>query len=378
LFIKFGISVVDQTAPDAVVSQLSAQSVSDNSRSSHKNRRHNDNRRSPPDRSVTRSQESQGSQGEESTHHSHSESSAVEARQTSDRVRKGRISRREMGLDTAPAALDQALPVDQILPFSEEEQEESLHSVHDIIRKKPRTTQSATGSEYKLSGGEEVGLRDVGGRSRVGGGMRAVAPQTQFHADFHGKAFALQVSRKLMEPAQVPSGLLEDADVDTSEDEENNRRPKAKPSVAVPSPVERQQDPDLIVLALAGSDNLWATLLESDAAFCKRIRSLILESAKNKNSSRQRWSLIIYARAMTNTMLDRITPAAELGITMISLVEWLAQARQYPHQHRIPYAVEGTVAFPFNNIPLTGMSLMTLAQGDSPRGCHNPSQHRRS
>jgi hypothetical protein len=103
--------------------------------------------------------------------------------------------------------------------------------------------------------------------------MRAVAPQTQFHADYHGKAFALQVSRKLKEPAQVPSGLLEDADIDTSEDEENNRRPKVKPSVAVPSPVERQQDPDLIALALAGSENLWATMLESDAALVERIRS---------------------------------------------------------------------------------------------------------
>ncbi|KAJ1414797.1 hypothetical protein B484DRAFT_401676 [Ochromonadaceae sp. CCMP2298] len=267
LFVQFGISVVDQPVPDAVVSQLSAQSVSDNSRSSHKSRRHNGNRRSPPDRSVTRSQESQGSQGEESTHHSHSESSALEARQTSDRVRKGRISRREMGKDSAPVTLDQELPLDEILEFSEEETESRLPSIHDVIRKKPRTTQSATGSEYELSGGEEVGLQDVGGRSRTGGGMRAVAPQTQFHADFHGKAFALQVSRKLKEPAQVPSGLIDAADIDTSADEENNRRPKAKPSVAVPSPVERQQDPDLIALALAGSDNLWATLLESDAAF---------------------------------------------------------------------------------------------------------------
>ncbi|KAJ1393683.1 hypothetical protein B484DRAFT_472984, partial [Ochromonadaceae sp. CCMP2298] len=46
---------------------------------------------------------------------------------------------------------------------------------------------------------------------------------------------------------------------------------------------------------------------------------------------------------------------------MISLIEWLALARHNPQQHRIPYAAEGTVAFPFNNIPLTGMSLMTLA-----------------
>ncbi|KAJ1381792.1 hypothetical protein B484DRAFT_411629 [Ochromonadaceae sp. CCMP2298] len=256
LFVKFGIPVVDQPVPDAVVSQLSAHSVSDHSRSSHKHRRHNGNSRSPPDRSVTRSQESQGSQEEGSSHHTHSESSAVEARQTSDRVRMSRISRREMGQVSAPDALDLALPIDEILEFSDEDQEVRLPSVHDVIRKRPRTTQSATGSEYELSGGEEAGLQDVSGRSRIGGGMRAVAPQTQFHADYHGKAFALQVSRKLKEPAQVPSGLLGDAEIDTSEDEENNRRPKVKPSVAVPSPVERQQDPDLIALALAGSENL--------------------------------------------------------------------------------------------------------------------------
>ncbi|KAJ1391799.1 hypothetical protein B484DRAFT_473332, partial [Ochromonadaceae sp. CCMP2298] len=312
LFVKFGIPVIDPRAPDIVLSQLSAQSASDGSPTSHKSRRHNGNRRSPPDRSITRSQESQGSQGEESTHHTHSESSAVEARQVADRVQSGRISRRELGKVSTPAVVhDQELHLDDIMQFSEgDEEEQQQHSIHSTIRKRPRIIQSASGSEYELSQGEGVAQGEVQERSRESGGMRAVAPQTQFHADFHGKQFALQISRKLKGPVVTPSGAISEDDLLTSEDDENNRRPKVKPSVAVPSPVEKQQDPDLIALALASADNLWVTLAESDGALCTRIRNLVRDAVKYKGGSKQRWLLVCYARAMTNSMLDRTTPTA--------------------------------------------------------------------
>jgi hypothetical protein len=123
--------------------------------------------------------------------------------------------------------------------------------------------------------------------------------------------------------------------------------------------VDKQQDPIPNAVALTQVPNMWLHYGISDGNMDSHLRELITK-AQSKVHKLDRWWLIVSAGALLNQMVDRTLSPDKLGILMISALEWVILARAEPGQHRIPYAPEGTIEFPLNNLPIC-ISIMTLA-----------------
>ncbi|KAJ1391979.1 hypothetical protein B484DRAFT_484531, partial [Ochromonadaceae sp. CCMP2298] len=229
------------------------------------------------------------------------------------------------------------------------------------ISKRPRPRYASDDDEaFGNSDGEGAHPHEVGERASA----RRSHP-TEFFAPWHGQQHALLLSRKSLIAPPTPTGMAPDAEEEGS-DSAPERPPwkSTKGKVSAPTEpcgtVDKQQDPILNALAFAQAPNLWVHFGISDGNMHSHLRGLIA-NAQSKVRKLDRWWLIVSARALLNQMVDRTLSPDELGIRMISALEWVISARAEPGQHRIPYAPEGTIQFPLNNLPITGISIMTLA-----------------
>ncbi|KAJ1424230.1 hypothetical protein B484DRAFT_480569, partial [Ochromonadaceae sp. CCMP2298] len=292
--------------------------------------------------------------------------SAVEAMRTSARIEGGR---EERARGFAARALSSVVEEGSV----EEEMEAISVNSDSTAARAPLPDPTARISKrsrprYASDDDEAFGNSDGEGPHPHGVGERASARgshPTEFFAPWHGQQHALLLSRKSLIAPPTPTGMAPDAEKEGS-DVAAERPPwkSTKGKVAAPTvprgTVDKQQDPILNALALAQAPNLWVHFGISDGNMHSHLRGLIA-NAQSKVRKLDRWWLIVSARALLNQMVDRTLSPDELGIRMISALEWVISARAEPGQHRIPYAPEGTIQFPLNNLPITGISIMTLA-----------------
>ncbi|KAJ1400119.1 hypothetical protein B484DRAFT_406107 [Ochromonadaceae sp. CCMP2298] len=319
--------------------------------------------RSAPGRADSRSQSPpKSSQASSNT----DSGSAVEAMRTSERVEGGREERaRGFAARALSTVVEEGSVEEEMEAISVNSDSTSARAPQpDLaarISKRPRPRYASDDDEaFGNSDGEGAHTHEVGERATARG-----PHPTEFFAPWHGQQHALLFSRKSLIAPPTPTGMAPDAEEEGS-DFAAERPPwkSTKGKVSAPTvprgTVDKQQDPILNALALAQAPNLWVHFGISDGNMNSHLRWLIA-NAQSKVRKLDRWWLIVSARALLNQMVDRTLSPDELGIRMISALEWVISARAEPGQHRIPYAPEGTIQFPLNNLPITGISIITLA-----------------
>jgi hypothetical protein len=112
--------------------------------------------------------------------------------------------------------------------------------------------------------------------------------------------------------------------------------------------------------ALIFMPNIWNPWKEGDSAMLASVDERVAATMNGDKTAT--WALVNTARAFCNCLFSRKTGVDELGILIITRMQWAMSCRSEVGKHRIAYREAGEGSpFHFNNIALTEMTLLTLA-----------------